>query len=136
MVVSFLVNYKSIEKWGYIIYVTCILLLVYVLLYGKYVGGARRWLVLGPISMQPSELVKIAVIISLAKYYSKVVDTRGLTLRELFSPFILTAIPFILIVKQPDLGTAMLMVLVAGFMTVFVKIERRSLLFPRRKTLS
>lgn len=129
MVVSFLVNYKSIERWGYIIYVTCILLLVYVLLYGKYVGGARRWLILGPISIQPSELVKIAIIISLAKYYSKVADTRGLTLRELLSPFILLAIPFILIVKQPDLGTAMLMVLIAGFMTVFVKIERRSLLF-------
>ncbi len=129
MVVSFLINYKSIERWSYIIYFICILLLLHVLFFGKHVGGASRWLALGPVSIQPSELVKIAVIISLAKYYSKLANTRGLTLRELFIPFILTAIPFILIVKQPDLGTAMLMVLIAGFMTVFIKIERRSLLF-------
>jgi len=110
MVLSFLVNYKSLYRWA------------------PAGGGARRWFVLGPISVQPSELVKIAVIISLARYYSKFSDTRGFTLRELFTPLILTAIPFILIVKQPDLGTAMVVVLIAGFMTVFVKIERRSLL--------
>ena len=128
MILSFLVNYKSLYRWAPAIYVVCILLLIYVLMMGKYGGGARRWLVLGPISIQPSELVKIAVIISLARYYSKFSDTRGFTLRELFTPLILTAIPFILIVKQPDLGTAMVVVLIAGFMTVFVKIERRSLL--------
>jgi rod shape determining protein RodA len=83
---------------------------------------------LGPVSIQPSELVKIAVIISLARYYSKHANTKGFTLRELFTPLVLTIIPFILIVKQPDLGTAILVVLIAGSMTVFVKIERRSLL--------
>jgi rod shape determining protein RodA len=56
-------------------------------------------------------------------------STRGFSLRELFSPLLLTAIPFILIVKQPDLGTAMLIILIAGSMTVFVKIERRSLIY-------
>jgi rod shape determining protein RodA len=56
-------------------------------------------------------------------------STRGFSLRELFSPLLLTAIPFILIVKQPDLGTAMLIILIAGSMTVFAKIERRSLIY-------
>ena len=129
MVISFLINYKLLDRWAHAIYAICILLLICVLLFGKYVGGAKRWLVLGPVSMQPSELVKIAVIISLARYYSKIASTRGFTLRELLTPFILMIIPFILIVKQPDLGTAMLVVLIAGSMTVFVKIERRSLVY-------
>ncbi|OEU68357.1 MAG: rod shape-determining protein RodA [Desulfobacterales bacterium PC51MH44] len=129
MVISFLFNYKLLDRWAHAIYAICILLLICVLLFGKYVGGATRWLVLGPVSMQPSELVKIAVIISLARYYSKLASTRGFTLRELLTPFILMIIPFILIVKQPDLGTAMLVVLIAGSMTVFVKIERRSLVY-------
>ncbi|MGD2029670.1 MAG: rod shape-determining protein RodA [Desulfobacterales bacterium] len=129
MVLCFLINYKSLYRWSPAIYALCIVLLIYVLMMGKYVGGARRWLILGPISIQPSELVKIAVIISLARYYSKFADTRGFSLRELLTPLLLTAIPFILIVRQPDLGTAMVVVLIAGFMTVFVKIERRSLLY-------
>ncbi|MBW1727297.1 MAG: rod shape-determining protein RodA [Deltaproteobacteria bacterium] len=129
MVLCFLINYKSLYRWSPAIYAVCIVLLIYVLMMGKYVGGARRWLILGPISIQPSELVKIAVIISLARYYSKFADTRGFSLRGLLTPLILTAIPFILIVRQPDLGTAMVVVLIAGFMTVFVKIERRSLLY-------
>ncbi len=129
MVTSFLFNYKSLDRWAHGIYLICILLLICVLFFGKYVGGARRWLILGPVSIQPSELVKIAVIISLSRYYSKLANTRGFTLRELFTPLLLTITPFILIVKQPDLGTAMLIVLIAGSMTIFVKIERRSLLY-------
>jgi len=73
--------------------------------------------------------VIIAVIIVLARYYSRVVNPAGLSLRDLFTPFVLTMIPFFLIVKQPDLGTAMLIALIAGSMTVFIKIERRSLIY-------
>lgn len=129
MVISFLINYKLLDRWANAIYAICILLLICVLLFGKYVGGARRWLILGPLSIQPSEFVKIAVIICLARYYSKIANIRGLTLRELLTPLILAAIPIFLIVRQPDLGTAMLVVLIAGSMTVFVKIERRSFLY-------
>ena len=128
MVVSFMFNYKLLDRWAQSIYTICILLLICVLVFGKYVGGSKRWLILGPISIQPSELVKIAVIAVLARYFSKDAYTRGFTLRELIRPFILTMIPIVLIVKQPDLGTAMLIVLIAGTMTVFVKIERRSLI--------
>jgi rod shape determining protein RodA len=65
----------------------------------------------------------------LARYYSKNAYTRGFTLRQLFTPVTLVLIPFALIVRQPDLGTALLVVLIAGSMTVFVKIERRSFLY-------
>jgi rod shape determining protein RodA len=126
MVAAFLFNYKILDRWAHPIYIFCIFLLVAVLFFGKYVGGSRRWLIMGPISFQPSELVKIAVIISLARYYSKDAKTRGFTLRELVKPLMIVLLPVLLIGMQPDLGTAGLLVLIAGSITVFVKIERRS----------
>ncbi|MDI6686822.1 MAG: rod shape-determining protein RodA [Desulfobacterales bacterium] len=129
MVFAFLFNYKLLGKWAYAIYLICIILLIAVLFLGTYVGGAKRWLILGPVSVQPSEIVKIAVIIILARYYSKHANTSGLRLRELVTPLIFTLIPFVLIVNQPDLGTAILLILIAGSMTVFVKIEKRSYIY-------
>ena len=96
MVASFLFNYKKLERWAPEIYVLCIVLLFCVIFFGKYVSGSKRWLILGPISIQPSEFTKIAVIIILARYYSRLVNPIGFTLRELISPLILLAIPFVL----------------------------------------
>jgi len=129
MVLSFLFNYKLLSRWAYTIYGVCILLLIVVLFLGKHVSGSQRWLMLGPLSIQPSELVKIAVIIILARYYSKHAYTRGFTLRNLFKPALLVMIPFILIVRQPDLGTALVVFLIAASITIFVKIERRSFIY-------
>ena len=129
MIFGFLFNYKLLDRYAYTFYIGCILLLIAVLFFGKYVGGSRRWLLLGPISIQPSEIVKLAVIVVLARYFSKNAYTRGFTLRQLITPFLLVAVPFFLIVGQPDLGTAMVVLLIAGSMTLFVKIERRSLIY-------
>jgi len=129
MMAILFVNYRSLDQWAYAIYLFCVILLILVFLYGKYGGGSRRWIQLGPITFQPSELVKIALIINLARYYSKLGSTRGVTLKELITPLILTTIPFLLIVKQPDLGTAMILVLIAGSMTIFVKVERKTLIY-------
>ncbi len=125
---AFVVDYKTLERWAGLIYLVCILLLVCVLFFGTYAGGSRRWLSFMGFSIQPSEIAKIAVVLALAKYYSKVADAGGLILRELVRPFITILIPFVLIVKQPDLGTAMLILLIAISMTCFLKIEKRSLL--------
>lgn len=126
MVISFLFDYRTLERWAMLIYIGCIVLLIAVLLFGKYVGGSKRWLALGPVSFQPSETAKLTVVIMLARYYAKQVSTRGFSLQELLNPMLITALPFVLIVKQPDLGTAMLILIIAASMTVFVKIERRS----------
>jgi len=125
MVCSFLFNYRSLEGWSVAIYGGCILLLVCVLIFGKYIGGSRRWLTFSGISIQPSEMVKIALIVVLSKHYSRFSKEQGFTIRDLFKPFMLVAIPFFLVARQPDLGTAMLLLLIAVSMTVFVKIEKR-----------
>lgn len=126
MVMAFMINYKLLDRWADIIYIFCIILLLSVLIFGKFVAGSRRWLVFGPLSVQPSELAKITIIIVLAKYYSNVASPKGLQFRELLKPLVYTGIPFLLIVKQPDLGTAMLLAFIALSMTVFVKIEKKT----------
>ena len=135
MGVSLFFNYKILERWAPMIYGICIILLICVLFFGKFVSGSTRWLVLGPFSFQPSELIKIAVIIFLSRYYSRNADTAGFTLKRLIKPMAIMLMPFLLIVKQPDLGTAMLVLLIGGSMTVFVKIERRSLFTSRPAVL-
>ncbi len=126
MSICFMFDYKSLERWANLIYIGNLALLTAVLYFGKSAGGSRRWLDLGPVSLQPSELCKIAVIIVLARYYSKLIKTEGFILRELVTPFFLTMIPFLLIVKQPDLGTAMIIFLIAASITIFVKIQKWS----------
>ena len=128
MTAAFLFHYKLLDRYAFAIYLLSLILLVAVLVVGKVGGGSKRWLALGPVSVQPSEFVKLAVIVVLARYYSKNAYTRGFTLRELITPFVLVLAPAALIVKQPDLGTALLIVIIAGSMTLFAKIERRSLL--------
>ena len=127
MVGCFLFDYKQIERLATVIYLLSVSSLVAVLFFGKYVGGSKRWLPMGPFSLQPSEMAKVAVIIILARYFAKLINSDGLTLRDLAVPAILTALPFGLIVRQPDLGTAMVIALIAAAMTLFAKIERRTL---------
>lgn len=126
MIICFLFDYKQFERYAHIIYVASIGTLMAVLFFGKYVGGSRRWLLLGPFSLQPSEMAKVAVILILARYYAKLINNEGLSMRDLMAPVLLTAVPFALVVRQPDLGTAMVIALIAGAMTLFVKIERRT----------
>ncbi len=126
MTVCFVFSYRNLDQWSHIIYAFSMILLVMVLVFGKVISGSQRWLALGPISIQPSEIAKIAVIIALAKYYSRHTTKKGFSLKELAIPFFITAVPFVLIVREPDLGTAMLVALISGTITMFVKIERKS----------
>ncbi|MBW1649426.1 MAG: rod shape-determining protein RodA [Deltaproteobacteria bacterium] len=125
-IIIFFFNYKLFDKLAYIIYGLSIILLICVLIFGKHVAGARRWIDLGFFSFQPSEFAKIGLIIPLAKHYAKTSDSEGLTFSKLVKPLTLTLLPFFLIARQPDLGTAMLLVLIAGSMTIFVKIEKKT----------
>jgi rod shape determining protein RodA len=126
MIFSFLFSYKALDRWAIAIYCMTFLLLLLVPLLGKYSGGSKRWLMMGPVSLQPSEFMKIAVIIILARYYSRIINSNGLSFSSLLVPFLLCVSPFILIVLQPDLGTAMMVFLIAASISLFVKIERKT----------
>ncbi|MGD8953227.1 MAG: FtsW/RodA/SpoVE family cell cycle protein, partial [Desulfobacterales bacterium] len=60
MVITCLFNYKLLDRYAVVVYIFCLATLVAVLLFGKYAGGSKRWLVLGPVSVQPSEMAKLA----------------------------------------------------------------------------
>jgi rod shape determining protein RodA len=112
---------------SYPLYLLSLLLLVAVMFWGKTVSGSRRWLVLGPLSFQPAEFAKIALILALATYFSRRPRTESLRLKDLLAPIVLVLAPVALIVKQPDLGSSILVVLVAASLTLFVGVHWRTL---------
>ncbi|MBK6632327.1 MAG: rod shape-determining protein RodA [Betaproteobacteria bacterium] len=99
------------------LYVGGVLLLVAVALFGDVSKGARRWLNLGFMRIQPSEIMKIAMPLMLAWYFQK--HESMLRLRDWLVAMVILLLPVALIVRQPDLGTAIL-VLAAGFFVIFL----------------
>ncbi len=100
------IHYRVYDTFAYLLYGLSILLLVAVLGIGTSAMGAKRWLDLGPIKFQPSELAKIATVFVLARRF----DDRKLDLRKLrnwFPPLLITLVPFLLVAKEPDLGTSL-----------------------------
>jgi len=121
-------NYSHLERLAYPAYFSALALLVLVLLIGKTSSGAQRWLSLGPISFQPSEMAKFATVLVLARLIAKRGTQGSYRLRDLWQPFLLLALPAGLILKEPDLGTALLLVAVGGSMILLVGIHWKSLL--------
>jgi rod shape determining protein RodA len=116
-------DYRVIARMGYVLYGVGIALLVTVLIHGKMVGGSRRWFDLGAFHLQPSELMKVLTIIALAKYVHETPALDGRTLRHILVPIVLAGLPFLLIAAQPDLGTALIIVLI--FATVMLTARLR-----------
>lgn len=108
-----------VQRWSSLappLYVVAVLLLVAVALFGDVSKGARRWLNLGFARVQPSELMKIAMPLMLAWYFQQ--REGSLKVRDFCVALLLLLVPVALIAKQPDLGTAIL-VLGAGFFVIF-----------------
>ncbi|MFZ5448660.1 MAG: rod shape-determining protein RodA [Thermodesulfobacteriota bacterium] len=122
------VDYRHLEKISYTMYLLSIIMLVAVMFAGKMVYGSRRWLALGPISFQPSELTKIAIILVLATYFSRRPQLEAMRFKDLIIPGILVMIPVALIIKQPDLGSGILVALVAASIILFVGVNWRTLM--------
>ncbi len=125
-IVSF--DYKELHFWNYPIYLLVIVLLAFVIFIGNSAGGAQRWINLGFFQLQPSEPAKLMMVITLASYYSRKEVVNGYSIKDLLIPIILMAIPFILILIQPDLGTALMFVIIFISMTVFAKLRWSSFL--------
>ncbi len=127
MIVAF-VEYRYYSDFAYPIHALALFLLVVVIAFGMITSGAQRWIRWGSLSFQPSEFVKISFIIALAKYFQRPPDRKGFTLKDLAIPFLLLLIPMGMILKQPDLGTAIILFLILFSVLFFVKIRWTSLL--------
>jgi rod shape determining protein RodA len=119
-----LLDYRHLEYLSIPLYGGNLLLLILVLAVGKTSMGATRWISLAGFNVQPSEIMKIVIIIALARFFSEKAHLRGFSLKELIAPGLLLAVPALLIMKQPDLGTALLVLCIGGTMALFAGIRR------------
>ncbi len=121
------IDYHILEDLSYWFYCILIFFLLLVLAMGRTSMGATRWLHLGFFSMQPSEPMKIVITITFACFFTRNSPAGLIGLREIIKPFLILSVPAILIAKQPDLGTAIMVCLVAGTITVAVGVRWRTL---------
>ena len=108
------IDYRYIEQAGYVVYAIGVLLLIIVLILGKDIRGSARWINIGSFGFQPSEFMKLALTVALAKYLHSDPKAEGRTLRDLAIPTLLAIVPVVLVQQQPDLGTSLILSLIFG----------------------
>ncbi|MBA4396182.1 MAG: rod shape-determining protein RodA, partial [Syntrophus sp. (in: bacteria)] len=129
MTAAFCIDYRFISRYAYIIYGLSILLLLIVFFSGYAARGSQRWIMLGGFTFQPSELMKLTLILALAKYFDKHRRIEPCRLKDLAIPFLIMLAPFLLILKQPDLGTAMILFIIFSSMVLFIGVHWKSLIW-------
>lgn len=123
-VMTFL-DYLWINRVVWLMYAVNVCALVYVDFFGKTVLGGQRWIDLHFFRYQPSETMKMCLILVLSKILiNRNPEGPGMGMRDLLFPFALLFVPFVLTMKQPDLGTAMMLMLIGGTLLFFVKIRK------------
>jgi rod shape determining protein RodA len=122
------IDYRHYERHGFVAYGIGVMALVALFILGRNVRGSVRWLSFGAFSLQPSELMKIFLIIALAKYLHNDPKTTGRTLRDLLGPGLILVFPMLLILKQPDLGTALICGAIFASVMLLTNLKLQSLL--------
>lgn len=118
MLVIGLTNLKFWYKASYVFYYGSLILLFLIYILGYTAMGATRWIDLGSIKLQPSELMKICIIFALARYFHDL-EGKKIYIKDLIAPIVMLIIPAFLIIKQPDLGTAIILLSI-GVIIFFV----------------
>ncbi|MCC6525601.1 MAG: rod shape-determining protein RodA [Polyangiaceae bacterium] len=122
------IDYRHIERFAYVIYTLGVFSLIVVAVLARDVRGAARWINIGSFSFQPSEFMKLCLVIAVAKYLHDDPRSEPRTLKDMAIPAVLVAVPAALVVRQPDLGTAIIMTLVFGAIVVLTRMRRSSVL--------
>lgn len=124
-----LVDYHSLCRYAYLLYGGSLALLIAVHFVGKVGLGAQRWISLGFFDLQPSELMKLTLLLALAKNFSERYNRQGMGLTQFLVPALLAAVPILLVLKQPDLGTALAISFVFVVMVFLVGLKSRFVIF-------
>jgi rod shape determining protein RodA len=120
MIVIAMVDIRFWYRVSYPLYFTCLVMLLIVDITGHIGMGAQRWIKLGPIQIQPSELMKIAVVMALSRYFHSATFADMKNIRFLMIGFLFLIAPFILVATQPDLGTSGVIVMAGVVMWIFI----------------
>lgn len=119
-----LFDYRHLQYLAVHAYIVGVGLLITVAFLGRSSMGATRWINLGYINIQPSEVIKVAIILLFARLLSKLSVPQGFSIKDLWRPALWLLVPTLLILKQPDLGTTVMVVLIALTMLVFAGLKR------------
>ncbi|NDY42070.1 rod shape-determining protein RodA [Dissulfurirhabdus thermomarina] len=123
----FWMDYRLLAAYTAHLYLGTVALLALVLVAGKAVGGSQRWLSLGFLNFQPSELAKLTLVVVLASYfYNEQHETYRI--RDLWRPALLVLVPAVLVYLEPDLGTAILYLAIFGSMVFLARLRASSVL--------
>lgn len=128
MVIFFLVSFSNIKTWiksAYTIYAIVLILIILVTFIGDVGMGAQRWLSLGFINIQPSEFIKIALVLALARYFAWENSVELSQFKNYLVPIAMLMVPFILICAQPDLGTGISLALITVGMFYIVGANKK-----------
>lgn len=118
MIMIAVVDIRFWFKSSYIIYAAVLVMLVITEFAGVTAMGATRWIRIGPLNIQPSEIMKVCVIFALANYFHRISPANLSKITYIIPPILMVVVPAILVLRQPDLGTA-LIVLATGGMVFF-----------------
>lgn len=122
------IDYRSFERLAMVAYFGGLVSLGLVFVVSQSIRGAARWIAIGSFNFQPSEFMKIVLILVIARSLHNDPKLEPRTLVDLAPPAFLTLVPFGLVIAQPDLGTALIYLLTVGSMLAMTRIRRRSLL--------
>ncbi len=122
-------DYELLDHWALRLYIIIIVALIVVWATGKATSGSKRWMQMGLMRFQPSEFAKLAVIIILAKYLQTTPGNASTRFMDVLRPLSLAILPAILVLLQPDLGTACVIILIAFSMIIFAGVGKRLLLW-------
>lgn len=123
------IDYRFLERLAYLLYAGGIVALLLVWVLGADIRGSARWIQIGSFGFQPSEFMKILLILAIARYLADDSKTEPRTLVDLAPPLLLTALPTALVMAQPDLGTSIVYMLTVFAMLAITKIQRASLVW-------
>ena len=126
IVISF-IQPKNFYRLAYPSYFICIIFLIAVLFVGHSALGGQRWIGIGGFKFQPSELVKMSVILVLARWYSKASPEQETGFKELIIPFMITFILAVMVIIQPDLGTGTMTLLIFFMITFYRKLKWKTI---------
>ena len=126
MLVVTYIDGRLIQQSAWFFYGSVVLMLALVLVFGTKVNGATRWLDLGFMRFQPSELAKVATILALATVFQRMSRPDGYTLKDLLPVAVLLGVPMFLILREPDLGHTLMVLFIGATMVAFEKFERRA----------
>jgi rod shape determining protein RodA len=121
-------DYNKLLEYAWYLYWATLGLLLTVAFLGRVGMGAQRWVEVAGFSVQPSEPAKLAVILVVARYFSENLASEGFRFRDLFIPAAIVLPPFVLILRQPDLGSALMVLFVTAMVVLIVGVGRRTLM--------